>query len=60
MRVTVAQLDPKLGEKERNLETCLTRLDEAAAAGAYELYLSGDRRPALYGALVEETVPIET
>jgi predicted amidohydrolase len=34
MRVAVAQLDPKLGEKERNLETCLARLEEAAAAGA--------------------------
>ena len=34
MRVAVAQLDPRLGEKERNRE--------------------------LYGALVEETVAIET
>jgi hypothetical protein len=28
--------------------------------GDYELYLFGDRRPELYGALVEEQVPIET
>ena len=28
--------------------------------GDYELYLFGDRRPELYGALVEEPVPIET
>jgi 5-aminopentanamidase len=28
--------------------------------GDYELYLFGDRRPELYGALVEESVPIET
>jgi predicted amidohydrolase len=30
----MAQLDPKLGEKERNLEICLARLEEASAAGA--------------------------
>jgi len=34
MRVAVAQLDPKLGERERNLEACLQRVQEAAAAGA--------------------------
>jgi 5-aminopentanamidase len=34
MRVAVAQLDPKLAEKERNLDACLARLDEAVAAGA--------------------------
>ena len=28
--------------------------------GDYELYLFGDRRPELYGALVEETVPVKT
>ena len=39
MRVAVAQLDPKLGERERNLEACLQRLDEAAAAGAQLLVL---------------------
>ena len=39
MRVAVAQLDPKLGEKERNLEACLARLEEAAAAGAELLVL---------------------
>jgi predicted amidohydrolase len=57
MRVAVAQLDPKLGENERNLETCFTRLDEAAAAGA-ELPVVTNRKT--HGALVEETVPIET
>src|SRR5581483_10838344 len=34
MRVAVAQLDPKLAEKERNLDACLARLDEAVARGA--------------------------
>jgi len=33
-RVAVAQFDPVLGEPERNLETCLNRLEEAHAAGA--------------------------
>ena len=39
MLVAVAQIEPQLGEKERNLETCLARLDEAAAAGAELLVL---------------------
>src|SRR3954454_9066418 len=34
MRVAVAQMDPKLAEKEQNLAACLARLEEAAAAGA--------------------------
>jgi 5-aminopentanamidase len=34
MRVAVAQIDPKLGERERNLEACVARMEEAAAAGA--------------------------
>jgi predicted amidohydrolase len=39
MRVAVAQLDPKLGERERNLEACLQRFEEAVAAGAQLLVL---------------------
>jgi predicted amidohydrolase len=39
MRVAVAQMDPKLGEKERNLDACLGRLEEAAAEGAKLLVL---------------------
>lgn len=39
MRVAVAQLEPQLGEKDRNLEACLARLEEAAAAGAELLVL---------------------
>ena len=34
MRVAVAQLEPKLAEKERNLDACLTRLEEAAEQGS--------------------------
>jgi 5-aminopentanamidase len=34
MRVAVAQIEPKLGERERNLELILARLEEAAGAGA--------------------------
>ena len=35
----MAQTEPKLGEKKRNLEVCLGRLEEAAAAGAQLLVL---------------------
>jgi predicted amidohydrolase len=38
-RVAVAQLDPRLGERERNLEVCLARLEEAHGAGAELLVL---------------------
>jgi predicted amidohydrolase len=38
-RVAVAQLDPLIGEPERNLETCIARLEEAAADGAELLVL---------------------
>src|SRR3954463_6176627 len=34
MRVSVAQMEPKLAESERNLDACLARLEEAAAAGS--------------------------
>src|SRR5262249_3280418 len=39
MQVAVAQIDPQLGEKERNLATCIARMEEAAAAGAELLVL---------------------
>ena len=39
MRFAVAQIEPKLGERERNLEVCLERLEEAVAAGAQLLVL---------------------
>jgi predicted amidohydrolase len=34
MRVAVAQIEPTLGDKRRNLDTILARLEEAAAQGA--------------------------
>ena len=39
LRVAVAQIEPALGEKERNLAVCLARMEEAAAAGAELLVL---------------------
>jgi predicted amidohydrolase len=39
MRVAVAQIEPKLAEKERNLDHCLARLEEAATQGAELLVL---------------------
>jgi predicted amidohydrolase len=39
VRVAVAQLEPKLAKKERNLDACLARLEEAASAGAELLVL---------------------
>jgi predicted amidohydrolase len=35
----VAQIEPEIGEREHNLETCLARFDAAAAAGAQLLVL---------------------
>jgi predicted amidohydrolase len=35
----VAQMEPRLGERERNLEACLARLEDAAAAGCELLVL---------------------
>jgi 5-aminopentanamidase len=57
MRVAVAQLDPKLGEKERNLEACLARLDEAAAAGASLLVLPECAIPGYMWESAEEALP---
>jgi len=39
MLVGVVQIEPRLGETERNLEACLARLEEAAAAGCELLVL---------------------
>jgi predicted amidohydrolase len=57
MRVAVAQLDPKLGEKERNLETCLMQLDEAAASGAELLVLPECALPGYMFESAEEALP---
>ena len=39
MLVSVAQIDPKLGEKGRNLDVCVGRMEEAARLGAELLVL---------------------
>ena len=57
MRVAVAQLEPKLGEKERNLEAILARLDEAAAAGAELLVLPECAIPGYMWDSAEEALP---
>src|SRR5690349_9759280 len=40
MRVAVAQIDPKLAEVNRNLETCVKRIEEAASDRARLLVLT--------------------
>lgn len=57
MRVAVAQIEPRLGEKEHNLETCLARLDEAAAAGAKLLVLPECAIPGYMFDSAEEAMP---
>src|SRR5438093_3369573 len=57
MRVAVAQTEPQLGEKERNLETCLARLEEAAAAGAQLLVLPECAIPGYMFDSAEEALP---
>src|SRR2546423_7748279 len=57
MRVAVAQLDPKLAEKERNLDACLASLDEAVAAGAELLVLPEAAIPGYMFESAEEALP---
>jgi predicted amidohydrolase len=57
LRVAVAQIEPKLGEKERNLETCLARLEEAAAAGVKLLVLPECAIPGYMFDSTEEAMP---
>lgn len=57
MKVAVAQTDPKLGEKERNLEQCLALLDEAAAAGAQLLVLPECAIPGYMFDSLDEAMP---
>jgi hypothetical protein len=61
VRVGVVRIEPRLGEKERNLELVLARLEEAAqdlipSPGEYELRLFDARRPELLRALAEPPV----
>jgi len=55
--VAVAQLEPKLAEKERNLDACLARLEEAAAAGAELLVLPECALPGYMFDSAEEALP---
>jgi 5-aminopentanamidase len=57
MRVAVAQLEPKLAEKDRNLEACLSRLEEAKAAGAELLVLPECAIPGYMFESAEEALP---
>src|SRR5437867_13232595 len=57
MRVAVAQFDPKLAGKERNLDACLARLDEAVAAGAELLVLPECAIPGYMFESAEEAMP---
>jgi 5-aminopentanamidase len=57
VRVAVAQLDPKLGEKQRNLEVCLARLEEAVAARAQLLVLPECAVPGYMFDSAEEALP---
>jgi predicted amidohydrolase len=57
MQVAVAQMEPKLFEKERNLDACLERLEEAAAASAELLVLPECAIPGYMFASAEEALP---
>jgi 5-aminopentanamidase len=57
MRVAVAQLEPKLAEKDRNLAVCFARLEEAAAAGAELLVLPECAIPGYMYDSAEEALP---
>jgi predicted amidohydrolase len=57
MQVAVAQIDPHLGEKERNLATCFARMEEAAAAGAQLLVLPECAIPGYMFTSGEEALP---
>jgi predicted amidohydrolase len=57
MRVAVAQIDPKLTEKDRNLDTCLARLEEASGAGAELLVLPECAIPGYMFESADEAMP---
>jgi 5-aminopentanamidase len=57
MLVAVAQIEPKLGEKDRNLDVCLRRMEEAAAAGAKLLVLPECAIPGYMWDSAEEALP---
>jgi len=57
MRVAVAQIEPKLAEKERNLDLCLARLEEAASRGAELLVLPECAIPGYVYESADEALP---
>jgi 5-aminopentanamidase len=57
MRVAVAQIEPRLAEKARNLETCLAQLEQAVAAGAELLVLPECAIPGYMFDSAEEAMP---
>jgi predicted amidohydrolase len=57
VRAAVAQIDPKLGQVERNLAECLARVEEAAAAGADLVVLPECAVPGYMFDSLEEALP---
>jgi predicted amidohydrolase len=57
MLVAVAQIDPKLGERERFVEVCVARMEEAAAAGAQLLVLPECAIPGYMFSSADEALP---
>jgi 5-aminopentanamidase len=57
VRVAVAQIEPRLGENKRNLDECLRRLDEAAAAGAELVVLPECAIPGYMFDSLDEAMP---
>jgi predicted amidohydrolase len=57
MLAAVAQIEPKLGEKQRNLDVCLARMEEAAALGASLLVLPECAIPGYMWDSAEEALP---
>ena len=57
MLAAVAQIDPKLGEKQRNLDVCLARLEEASVLGASILVLPECAIPGYMWDSAEEAMP---
>jgi predicted amidohydrolase len=58
MRVAVAQIDPALGEVQRNLEVCLARLEEAVSQGAELLVLPECALPGYMFESAGEALPL--
>jgi predicted amidohydrolase len=57
MLVAVAQIEPQLAEKERNLDACLARMVEAATAGAQLLVLPECAIPGYMFDSADEALP---